>query len=430
MNYEELLDSRNTASGKYTQLPFGVLHKQQIDGKFENVVDIRPSLVNNLRFYVCLKKNCEANQHLKHNCQLHFSPMEEVGSIRHLIVERGQFISLAELLHEDPAKIGQTGFIEHFVTDLLEYASWLHQQGIYHVCFSPTSVLLRKGGSTPYLLAHGSFFMMMANQRELYEGMTDYVAPEVLTHSTVDERCDIYSIGKLMEQLFTVVEMPLAYKRVIAKATATVPEDRYQRADEMLSDIHLKKQLRRSVWIGCAVIAALLIGWGVYTEMTPEKVKVEYVKPAKEMTTQEMMDHGINVKTELGLGGDSAMTPKQMEQQRIYEAKAESIFRTQYAVAAEKILSKIYNKSSANANEKAFMAKSKQVTEELMKAQANIAGKSAISGAKSQLIASQVIERITEQKKQEMAGVNRDNSNPMDKINETREKINKQLYEK
>src|SRR5574344_2208557 len=168
MNYEELLDSRNTASGKYTQLPFGVLHKQQIDGKFENVVDIRPSLVNNLRFYVCLKKNCEANQHLKHNCQLHFSPMEEVGSIRHLIVERGQFISLAELLHEDPAKLGQTGFIEHFVTDLLEYASWLHQQGIYHVCFSPSSVLLRKGGNTPCFLAHGSYFKEM-DKKELYE---------------------------------------------------------------------------------------------------------------------------------------------------------------------------------------------------------------------------------------------------------------------
>lgn len=430
MNYEELLDSRNTASGRFTQLSFGVLHKQQIDGKFENVVDIRPSLVNDLKFYVCLKKNCEANQRLKHTSQLHFSPMEEVGSIRHLIVERGQFISLAEVLHEDPAKIGQNGFIDSFVTDLLTYVSWLHQQGIYHVCFSPSSVLLRKGGSTPYLLAHGSFFLMMGNQNELYENMTEYVAPEVMNHATVDERCDIYSIGKLLGQLFTVVEMPLSYKKVIAKATAPVPEDRYQSADAMLKDLHVKQQMRKSVWIGCAVLVALLIGWGVYTEMTPEKVKVEYVKPARELTMQEMMDRGINAKTELGLPGDSAMTPKQMEQQRIYEAKAESIFRVQYAQVADKILSKIYNKSSSDANEKAFLAKSKQVTEELMKAQANIAGKSALSGAKSQLIASQVIERLTEQKKQEMAGVNKDNTDPMDRLNETKQKINKQLYEK
>lgn len=430
MNYEELLDSRTT-SGRLLQLPFGVLHKQQIDGKFENVLDIRPTLFEDLTFYVCIKKNYEAGKQLKHHSQLHFVPQEETGSIQHLIVERGQFVSLAELLRDNPAVIGRSGFVDNFFTALLQYASWLHEQGIFHVCYSPSSILLRKGSSTPLFLTHGSFFFTIDNQQALYEGMTDYVAPEVLQHTQVDARSDIYSIGKLMQKLFTVVEMPVAYKQLIAKATAESPDKRYKSAVSMQKDIRRKNALGKSLWIGGALVVAALIGWGVYTELAPHPVSVAYVKPVKELTTQDMLDRGFDAQTELGMMVDTSLTAKKKMQQRAYEAKAESVFRRQYAIEAEKILSTIYNKRSANVNQKDFMAKSQQVTDALLKAQEKIAGKSAISTAKSQLIASQIIEKITEQKKLEMnGGRNTDQSDPVDNINATRNRINKQLYEK
>jgi hypothetical protein len=60
-----------------------------------------------------------------------------------------------------------------------------------------------------------------------------------------------------------------------------------------------------------------------------------------------------------------------------------------------------------NASEKNFMSQSESTVDELMKAQQEIASESALDPAKSQLIATEIIERLTEQKKNALGGSNR-----------------------
>lgn len=84
---------------------------------------------------------------------------------------------------------------------------------------------------------------------------------------------------------------------------------------------------------------------------------------------------------------------------KLYEAKSEEIFRKIYTKEADRILSKIYNKTYMGANEKSFITGSQTTTDELLKAQIEIAAKAGISEAKSQKIAFTIIERITEEKK-------------------------------
>ena len=70
------------------------------------------------------------------------------------------------------------------------------------------------------------------------------------------------------------------------------------------------------------------------------------------------------------------------------------------------ILSKIYNKDRMNVSEKNFLSQSESTVDELMKAQQEIAAESALDPSRSQLIATEIIERLTEQKKNALGGSN------------------------
>ena len=124
-------------------------------------------------------------------------------------------------------------------------------------------------------------------------------------------------------------------------------------------------------------------------------------KPAPKTEYDDLLDDGFDP-AELGIGVDDSLTETDVATQRDYEAKAEEIFRKKYEKEADRILSKIYNKEYMSNSEKKFMAESQSTMDELKKAQQELSGETGIDPSRSDLIASQVIERITDQKKKEM----------------------------
>ena len=83
---------------------------------------------------------------------------------------------------------------------------------------------------------------------------------------------------------------------------------------------------------------------------------------------------------------------------RIYNSKAEAIFRKQFTRAADQILDKVYTGDKMNMSEKEFLVRSKAMTEELAKKQAEIAKSSSLSSERSQHIASEIIDQLTDKK--------------------------------
>ena len=209
MNYEELLASKNDGKLNKTSLPIGEYYRTKIEGKYRGVVDIRPELNQSVVFSEALKQESERNIKLTNHHQLHFSTVEKDGDITRLEVEPGVFFSIHDLLTETPAAIAQKDFIDNTLEGLVSITSYLHKQGIKHVCFSPKTVFVRKGDHSVMLLSHGSFYLGINDLEEFYGDDIRFVAPEVLQHGTVDERCDVYSIGKFMEELFTHTATPL-----------------------------------------------------------------------------------------------------------------------------------------------------------------------------------------------------------------------------
>lgn len=402
MNFEEMLAAKNEGKLNKTSLPIGEYYRAQIDGKFRSVINIRPDLDSSIAFSGALKTECERNKTLANKHQLHYTPVvNEKGEIEQLEVEQGVFLSMEQLLNENPAVVAEKGFIDNTLQALVDITTYLHGQGIQHVCYSPKTVMVRKGDRAIMLATHGSFYLSMNDQRGFYGDDAVFVAPEVLEHGSVDERCDVYSIGKFMEAIFEHAGMSVEYRKALKKATSEKPEDRYASPQALLKAVQARRQFMRSALMFLAAVIAALVILEIYLELVPEPTQVEFVKPAPRQATDDLLDDGFQPE-DLGVVSADSLTEEDEEAHRVYQAKAEEIFRKNYEKEADRILSKIYNKDYMNSTEKAFAAESQATIEELMKVQQKMGQEASLTPERAQLIASEIIERITNEKKKQL----------------------------
>ena len=402
MNFEEMLAAKNEGKLNKTSLPIGEYYRVQIDGKFRSVINIRPDLDSSIAFSGALKTECERNKTLANKHQLHYTPVvNEKGEIEQLEVEQGVFLSMEQLLNENPAVVAEKGFIDNTLQALVDITTYLHGQGIQHVCYSPKTVMVRKGDRAIMLATHGSFYLSMNDQRGFYGDDAVFVAPEVLEHGSVDERCDVYSIGKFMEAIFEHAGMSVEYRKALKKATSEKPEDRYASPQALLKAVQARRKLMRSLLMFLAAAIAALVILEIYLELVPEPTQVEFVKPAPRQATDDLLDDGFQPE-DLGVVSADSLTEEDEEAHRVYQAKAEEIFRKNYEKEADRILSKIYNKDYMNSTEKAFAAESQATIEELMKVQQKMGQEASLTPERAQLIASEIIDRVTNQKKKQL----------------------------
>lgn len=400
VNYEELLAAKNHGKLNIACQPIGEYYRMKVDGKYRGIVDIWQEMNENIVFSEALKKECEKNMTLTNHRQLHFTPVVEDGEVKQLEIEQGTYISFEQLLNDNPAVVASKGFVDDTLKGLVDITSYLHSQGIRHICYSPNTVFVRKGDNAVMLLSHGSFYLGISDLRSFYGEDARFVAPEVLNHGTIDDRCDVYSMGKFMEVLFEQSDMPMEYKRVLKQTICEAPEDRYNSPEDLLKALQQKRGFYKSL---VSLVVAVVIGLvciGIYFEMFPESNQVEFVEPAPRQATDDLLDDGFSPE-ELGVvSADSVAHQEEDEQTRQeYQAKAEAIFRKKYEKEADRILSKIYNTSYMNSSEKKFMAESQETLKELMELQQTMGEESSLTPERSQLIASQIIERISNEKK-------------------------------
>ncbi len=406
MNYEELLSSRQDGRLNTTQLPIGTYYRMQIDGKYRGMIDIRKELNHSVVFSEALKRECEYNRRLTNPHQLHFTPMSNGDDIQRLEVEHGVYLSLQELIDDNPATLAQEHFFDHLLESLVDITTYLHKEGLWHVCFSPRNIMVRKGDNRIMLLSHGSFYRDMNDQSELYGTDAQYVAPEVLQHEKTDGRCDVYSIGKLLETLFERSSMPMEYKEAIKRATSENPDDRFATPEDLLKAVQQRRNTFKSiVSLAIAVVIALFV-IGLYFDMMPESEPIEFVKPAPRQATDDLIEHGYDP-AEMGITTADSLSEEDRQTMKEYEAKAEAIFKKKYEAEANRILDKIYNKDFMSNSEKIFLSKSKSVIEELVERQQALGEEAGLDPERSERIAGEINERLTNAKKKALGGTNK-----------------------
>lgn len=413
MNFEEMIEARNTRKTNKVLLPYGYFYKRQFDGKYSNFVEFHDELADNINFAKCVRAECDFVASFEHKAQLHFTHNEGDDGIYAIAVEVGNYLTLGQLLNDDPSVVARNEFITKVIKELLDITVSLNEQEVYHVCFAPSNILLRKNDNAVRLLCHGSFYRKL-DQDVLYDGVEEYVAPEVLNGGEIDGRSDVYSLGKFIAYLYDSSGLPFELKMIIEKATAANPEDRFDSVASLRDTINKVTMMRRTTTTAIAAIAIAAVIVGLFFYLLPSPEVIEYVKPVNEVVPDEMVEEDLDALIGIGADADSATIAAVVELQkhkkdslgmsegklREYNSKAEAIFRKQFTKAADEIISKVYTPSNLTGEANAFAAKSKRMTEELAKKQAELTKAAAINGSHAQRIASEIIEQITEKKKE------------------------------
>lgn len=392
MNFEELLNVQEGQKPHRESTPLGSYYRRQVDGKYRYVIDLRPELTDSIVFSEALKQEQQWAVRQRGKNQLHYNLHQDSGGLLYEVeLEQGHFLTLRSLLEQNPAAVAGKDFVDNIVMPLIEYASTLNEAGVLHLCFAPNNVFVRKSDNHPFLLTHGSFYKAMSDQRELFAGAEDYVAPEVLAGQEATDCSDVYSMGKLIAFLHEQGDMSFEYKQVVKKATAEDPAKRYKSLDEMRKAIIQMRSMRRSALLMAASLIISLLAVYFYVSSLPETTNVEFVEPAQQQTNDlftndELDEDTVFLADTVDLSDDEMMK------------KAEMIYRKRYQKAADKILSRVYNSKHMGSSEKSFMANSQSMAEELLKVQQELAGEAGLPDGLAGRIGHEIVEQLTQQK--------------------------------
>jgi len=392
MNFEELLNVQEGQKPHRESTPLGSYYRRQVDGKYRYVIDLRPELTDSIVFCEALKQEQQWAARQRGKNQLHYNLHQDSGGLLYEVeLEQGHFLTLRSLLEQNPAAVAGKDFVDNIVMPLIEYGSTLNEAGVLHLCFAPNNVFVRKSDNHPFLLTHGSFYKAMSDQRELFAGAEDYVAPEVLAGQEATDCSDVYSMGKLIAFLHEQGDMSFEYKQVVKKATAEDPAKRYKSLDEMRKAIIQMRSMRRSALLMAASLIISLLVVYFYVSSLPETTNVEFVEPAQQQTNDLFTSDELDEDTAF-LADTVDLSDDEMMK------KAEMIYRKRYQKAADKILSRVYNSKHMGSSEKSFMANSQSMAEELLKVQQELAGEAGLPDGLAGRIGHEIVEQLTQQK--------------------------------
>lgn len=194
---------------------------------------------------------------------LDFGHMDSIGW--YIQMEYIDGITLDQFLETNPPAATRRRIMEQ----LLGALSCLHERQIVHRDIKPSNILITRNGSAVKLIDFGVSDTDDYVTFKQPAGSMAYIAPEQLAGKTIDNRADIYAVGKIIALLF-----PHHYKYIVRICTHVNPTDRYSSCAQVLQAI--RRADRLCLWLPVSLIflaVLCLAGWLMYAEYRQAEIK-------------------------------------------------------------------------------------------------------------------------------------------------------------
>ena len=186
---------------------------------------------------------------------LDFGHMDSIGW--YIQMEFIDGITLDQFLETNPPMASRRRILEQ----LIDALSCLHERQVIHRDIKPSNILITRNGNTVKLIDFGVSDTDDYVTFKQPAGSMAYIAPEQLAGKTIDNRADIYAVGKIINLLF-----PHRYKYIVRTCTRVKPAERYSSCAQVLHAIRRADRVR--IWLPVSLILLLLscaAVWGTYS---------------------------------------------------------------------------------------------------------------------------------------------------------------------
>ena len=186
---------------------------------------------------------------------LDFGHMDSIGW--YIQMEFIDGITLDQFLETNPPMAIRHRILEQ----LIDALSCLHERQVIHRDIKPSNILITRNGNTVKLIDFGVSDTDDYVTFKQPAGSMAYIAPEQLAGKTINNRADIYAVGKIINLLF-----PHRYKYIVRTCTRVKPAERYSSCAQVLQAIRRVDRVR--IWLPVSLILLLLscaAVWGTYS---------------------------------------------------------------------------------------------------------------------------------------------------------------------
>lgn len=190
--------------------------------------------------------------------------------------------TLTEFIAENPPAEAR----KRVFKQLLQAVAYIHRSGLVHNDIKPDNIMVTRSGNDVKLIDFG-----LADNDAYYLARTlgctkAYASPELLAQDkNIDARSDIYSLGKIMKELFSS-----RYSRIAARCLQERKEKRYTNADEIAKAIDRRDKLPQIITL---LLAALIVitplAYYIFSFNSAQE-RVEADKKVKKEQTDEILN--------------------------------------------------------------------------------------------------------------------------------------------
>lgn len=260
---------------------YSELHKAKRYGKWYVIKSLTDKEKDNPRYQSLLEKEFDIAIHLSHQNVVQTVSLEDIPQLGLCIVQEfidgvtwNDFFSKSNISKKETFRI---------IGELCDALAYIHNKQIVHRDIKPNNILITRDGHHVKLIDFGLADKDDFDILKEPAGTTAFASPEQQKRNKIDNRSDIYALGKIIQD---ISYQSFKIKRITKKCLEENPEKRFSSA------LDVKKKLNSKTDFIILIIILLLTIFTFFSLILVNmKNKIETLEIMNnEMVTQEFYD--------------------------------------------------------------------------------------------------------------------------------------------